>query len=83
MSGSEHSEGSVQGPEPAGDGDPEGESFVEELPSVLQPVYHGLMRFQAFREKYSERYVWVLEAIVAVTLTVGYVYWLYLYFLAG
>lgn len=55
----------------------------ELIPEPLLPVWRRYELFQAFRETHGDTYTKVLEAIVAVFLTVGYVYWMYLFFVAG
>ena len=55
----------------------------EIIPEPLMPVWRRIERFQAFREAHGERYVAVLEILVAATLIIGYVWWLYLYPLGG
>ena len=55
----------------------------EIIPEPLMPVWRRIERFQAFREAHGEQYVAVLEILVAATLIIGYVWWLYLYLLGG
>lgn len=55
----------------------------EILPESLLPVYHQLERVQSFRETYGPTYTTYLEALLAIALIGGYVYWLYLFFMAG
>ncbi|QLG63643.1 hypothetical protein [Halorarum salinum] len=55
----------------------------EVLPDPLLPVYDRFRLVQEFRETHGDSYTKVLEGIVALVLTGGYVYWLYLFFLAG
>lgn len=52
----------------------------ELLPERLVPVWRRVERVQEFRETYGKRYTKVLEALVALGLTGGYLYWLSLYF---
>lgn len=55
----------------------------EVLPEPLMPVYERFQLVQEFRETHGDSYTKFLEGIVALVLTGGYVYWLYLFFLAG
>jgi hypothetical protein len=40
-------------------------------------------RVQAFRRTYGDTYVTALEALTAIALVVGYLWWAYLYLTAG
>jgi hypothetical protein len=51
----------------------------ELVPEPLEPVWAYVERFQAFRDTHGETYTKALEAIVAVVLTAGYLYWATLY----
>ncbi|QHS18301.1 hypothetical protein GWK26_06045 [haloarchaeon 3A1-DGR] len=51
----------------------------EILPEPLQPLWRPVERVQRFRRTHGETYITVLEAIVAVMLAAGYVWWAYLY----
>mgnify|MGYP006294806513 CR=1 FL=1 len=53
------------------------------LPGPLGGIYAYWSRVDAFREAHGDTYVGVLEAITAAILVGGYVYWLYLFFVAG
>jgi len=55
----------------------------EILPPSLMPIYDGYLRIETFRDTYGETYTGIMEAIVAIVLIGGYLYWLYLFFLAG
>ncbi|MFC6719224.1 hypothetical protein ACFQGT_02925 [Natrialbaceae archaeon GCM10025810] len=55
----------------------------ELLPAPLLPVYRQFERVQDFRETHGPTYTSYLEAILAVALIGGYVYWLYLFLVAG
>ena len=65
--------------EPSTEDDP----LRETLPSPLVPLYDGWQAFEDFRATHGDTYVGVLEAITAAILIGGYVYWLYLFFVAG
>ncbi|WP_134671759.1 hypothetical protein [Halorussus marinus] len=51
----------------------------EIVPEPLEPAWRYVERFQAFRDTHGETYTKALEAIVAVVLTAGYLYWATLY----
>jgi hypothetical protein len=51
----------------------------ELVPEPLEPVWAYVERFQAVRDTHGETYTKALEAIVAVVLTAGYLYWATLY----
>jgi len=51
----------------------------ELVPEPLEPVWRYVERFQSFRDTHGETYTKALEAIVAVVLTAGYLYWATLY----
>lgn len=55
----------------------------ELVPESLMPVWRRIETIQAFRETHSDTYIKVLEAITAIVLTVGYLWWIYLYMLGG
>lgn len=55
----------------------------EIVPESLMPVWRRIEAVQTFRETYGDTYVKVLEAITALVLTVGYLWWIYLYVLGG
>lgn len=57
--------------------------FEDVVPAPLVPVWRRVRRVQEFRETHGDTYVTVLEALTALGLTIGYVYWVYLYFLGG
>ncbi|QIB74322.1 hypothetical protein G3I44_08525 [Halogeometricum borinquense] len=56
------------------------EAFV---PESLMPIWNRFQAVQRFRETYGEIYTSVLEGIVAVILTSGFLYWLFLFLIAG
>ncbi|KAB1190663.1 MULTISPECIES: hypothetical protein [Haloferax] len=65
------------------DGSADNVSGLEEfVPEPLMPVWDRFQAFQAFRETHGDSYTKVLEAVVAVILTGGYLYWLFLFFTA-
>lgn len=51
----------------------------EVLPEPLKPLWVPVERIQEFRETWGDTYTGVLEVIVGLGLTLGYVYWLILY----
>ena len=55
----------------------------EILPDPLQPLYLPIAALNDFRATHGETYIKILEGIVALVFIVGYVYWLYLFFVAG
>ncbi|MDS0295546.1 hypothetical protein [Halogeometricum luteum] len=55
----------------------------EIIPDPLLPVWRRVERVQSFREAHGNTYVTALEALTAVALAVGYVWWVYLYFYGG
>jgi hypothetical protein len=55
----------------------------EVVPEPLMPVWRRVQLVQEFRRTHGETYVTVLEALTALALMVGYVFWLYLYFMGG
>ena len=55
----------------------------EIVPEPLMPIWSRIELIQAFRRTHGEQYVSVLELLTAVLLVGGYVWWLYLFFLAG
>ncbi|GAA0241445.1 hypothetical protein ACFFQF_29840 [Haladaptatus pallidirubidus] len=54
----------------------------ELIPESLLPVWRRIEAIQAFRQTYGNRYTGVLEALTALALTGGYLYWLFLYLTA-
>jgi hypothetical protein len=52
----------------------------EVIPEPLLPVWRRIELVQEFRETHSDTYVTALEALTALVLAVGYVWWVYLYF---
>lgn len=52
----------------------------EIIPEPLMPAWRRFQLVQEFRETHGERYTSVLEALVALALTGGYIYWLYIFF---
>ncbi|ELZ28401.1 hypothetical protein C474_14874 [Halogeometricum pallidum JCM 14848] len=55
----------------------------EIIPDPLIPVWRRIERIQSFRETHGNTYVTALEALTAIALAVGYVWWVYLYFYGG
>jgi hypothetical protein len=55
----------------------------EIVPDSLMPVWMQVERVQAFRRTYGDTYVTALEALTAIALVVGYLWWAYLYLTAG
>lgn len=55
----------------------------EVVPEPLMPIWRRIQLVQEFRETHGDTYVTVLEALTAIVLTAGYVFWLYLYFVSG
>lgn len=55
----------------------------EVLPESLHPLYERWLLVEEFRATHGSTYIGVLEAIVALVLIGGYVYWLYLFLVAG
>ena len=55
----------------------------EVIPEPLLPVWRRIELVQEFRETHSDTYVTALEALTALVLAVGYVWWVYLYFFGG
>lgn len=54
---------------------------LEELiPEPLMPLWQRIELIQQFRETHGDTYVTVLEALTAIVLGVGYVWWAYIYF---
>lgn len=51
----------------------------EILPEPLQPLYRPIEAVQEFRRAHSGTYIKIMEAIVAIMLTGGYVWWMYLF----
>ncbi|MFC4246004.1 hypothetical protein ACFOZ7_03185 [Natribaculum luteum] len=54
----------------------------EVLPPQLMPIWSRIQVIQDFRSTHGQTYVKFMEAIVALVLTGGYLYWLSL-FLGG
>ena len=52
----------------------------EVIPEPFLPVWRRIELVQEFRETHSDTYVTALEALTALVLAVGYVWWVYLYF---
>lgn len=52
----------------------------EIVPPQLMPIWSRVRLVQDFRRTYGNKYIRVMEAIIAIVLTVGYLYWLLLYF---
>lgn len=52
----------------------------ELIPPRLMPIWSRVQLIQDFRGAHGQTYVKVMEAIIAVALTVGYLYWLSIYF---
>lgn len=57
-------------------------SLGEVLPAPLQPLWRPIERVQEFRRDHSETYLNAIEAIIAVVLISGYLWWLSLFFVA-
>lgn len=55
----------------------------EVLPEPLQPLWRPVEAFYDFRRTHGETYVSVMEGIVALLLTGGYVWWLFLFLNSG
>ncbi len=55
----------------------------ELVPEPLMPLWQRIETVQAFRETHGETYVTILEAITAIVLAGGYLWWAYLYLLGG
>lgn len=55
----------------------------ELLPAPLMPAYRQLERFNEARDTYGPTITSYLELLLAVVLIGGYVYWLYLFFVAA
>lgn len=55
----------------------------ELVPESLMPVWRRIEAIQAFRETHSNTYIAILEVITAIVLTVGYLWWIYLFILGG
>lgn len=53
----------------------------EVIPEPLMPVWKRIELIQQFRETHGDTYVTVLEALTAIVLAVGYVWWAYIYFI--
>ncbi|KDS90972.2 hypothetical protein FK85_07800 [Halorubrum saccharovorum] len=51
----------------------------EIVPKPLMPAWNQVEKIQAFRKTHGEKYVGVLELLTAITLTVGYVWWLLIF----
>ncbi len=52
----------------------------EILPPQLMPIWSRIQVIQDFRNTHGRTYVKFMEAIVALVLTGGYLYWLTLFF---
>ncbi|UHQ98525.1 hypothetical protein HYG81_23415 (plasmid) [Natrinema zhouii] len=52
----------------------------EILPPQLLPIWSRVQLIQEFRDAHGRTYISVAEAIIAIGLTAGYLYWLTLYF---
>ncbi|MFC6765687.1 hypothetical protein [Natrinema soli] len=52
----------------------------EILPPQLMPIWSRVQLIQDFRDTHGKTYISIMEAIVAIGLTAGYLYWLTLYF---
>ncbi len=52
----------------------------EVLPPQLMPIWSRIQVIQDFRRTHGQTYVQLMEAIVALVLTGGYLYWLTLFF---
>lgn len=55
------------------------EGLGEVLPEPLKPFWMPIQRIQEFRKTWGDTYTGVMEAIVGLGLTVGYVWWLLVY----
>jgi hypothetical protein len=55
----------------------------EVIPEPLMPVWRRIELIQDFRRTHGNTYVTALEILTAIALAVGYVWWVYLYFLGG
>ncbi|SEP88705.1 hypothetical protein [Natrinema salaciae] len=51
----------------------------EILPEWMMPLWSRVQLIQDFRDTHGETYVAFIEAIIAIVLTGGYLYWLTLY----
>ncbi|MFC5279063.1 hypothetical protein ACFPM1_09885 [Halorubrum rubrum] len=54
----------------------------EIVPEPLMPVWKRIELVQQFRETHGNTYVTVLEALTAIVLAAGYLWWAYIYFIA-
>lgn len=52
----------------------------EIIPPWLMPVWSRVQLIQDFRDAHGKKYVKFMEAIIAIVLTGGYLYWLTLFF---
>ncbi len=68
-----------QAPEDVADTDAAG-GLGEIIPEPLEPLWRPVDRFYEFRRTHGETYINVLEALTGLVLTVGYAWWLYLFF---
>lgn len=57
-------------------------SLGDVLPASLQPLWRPVERIQEFRRDHGDTYVNAVEAIIAVVLVGGYLWWAYLFFMA-
>jgi hypothetical protein len=55
----------------------------EVIPEPLMPVWTRIELIQSFRQAHGDEYINVLEILTAIVLLGGYVWWLYLFFIAG
>ncbi|SEV86390.1 hypothetical protein [Natrinema salifodinae] len=63
--------------------DTENVGGLEEIvPPRLMPIWRRIQLIQDFRSAYGRTYVKFAEAIIALVLTGGYLYWLSLYLAA-
>lgn len=63
--------------------DTENVSGLDELiPPRLMPIWSRIQLIQDFRDTHGKTYIKIMEAITAVVLTAGYLYWLSLYLAA-
>ncbi|MFC7157217.1 hypothetical protein ACFQPA_17420 [Halomarina halobia] len=78
MNGDDSTSSDGDAPEDAIDTESVG-GLGELVPEPLLPAWRRVEAVQAFRATYGDTYVGLLEALTAVVLTGGYLYWAFLF----
>lgn len=62
---------------------PSSEALEEYIPGFLMPAYERYLQFTRVRDHWAPTVVYYGEILLTVALTVGLVYWIYLFLVVG